>query len=130
MSAVHSLNLFSALSPPGRAYVSPILWTLYYSNAKKGSRKDGVLIFLIYRSIYLPSPVLCCGIFIFQVREVKEVIEQQNAEFPAAQLKLIHSGQILKDDSTLEEYQIKEDEFLVCMVTKVRRRSSDQACQP
>lgn len=55
-----------------------------------------------------------------QVREVKGVIEQQNAEFPAAQLKLIHSGQILKDDSTLAEYKIKEEEFLVCMVTKVR----------
>lgn len=48
------------------------------------------------------------------------MIEQQNAEFPAAQLKLIHSGQILKDDSTLAEYKIKEEEFLVCMVTKVR----------
>ncbi|CAN0435044.1 unnamed protein product, partial [Scytosiphon promiscuus] len=54
------------------------------------------------------------------VREVKGVIEEQNAEFPAAQLKLIHSGQILKDDSTLAEYKIKEEEFLVCMVTKVR----------
>lgn len=51
---------------------------------------------------------------------MKGVIEQQNAEFPAAQLKLIHSGQILKDDSTLAEYKIKEEEFLVCMVTKVR----------
>lgn len=56
---------------------------------------------------------------LLQVREVKGVIEQQNAEFPAAQLKLIHSGQILKDDSTLAEYKIKEEEFLVCMVTKV-----------
>ena len=51
---------------------------------------------------------------------MKEVIERQNAEFPAAQLKLIHSGQILKDDSTLADYKIKEEEFLVCMVTKVR----------
>lgn len=53
------------------------------------------------------------------MREVKGVIEGTNPEFPAAQLKLIHSGQILKDDSTLEEYQIKEEEFVVCMVTKV-----------
>ncbi|CAM9204055.1 unnamed protein product [Ectocarpus sp. 8 AP-2014] len=52
------------------------------------------------------------------VREVKGVIEEQNAEFPAAQLKLIHSGQILKDECTLAEYKIKEEEFLVCMVTK------------
>lgn len=55
-----------------------------------------------------------------QVLEVKRVIEATNAEFPAAQLKLIHSGKILKDEHTLEEYKIKEDEFLVCMVTKVR----------
>ena len=48
------------------------------------------------------------------------MIEATNAEFPAAQLKLIHSGKILKDDSTLEECKIKEDDFLVCMVTKVR----------
>lgn len=47
------------------------------------------------------------------------MIEGSNPEFPAAQLKLIHSGQILKDESTLEEYKIKDDEFLVCMVTKV-----------
>ena len=58
-----------------------------------------------------------------QVLQVKGVIEATNPEFPAAQLKLIHSGQILKDESTLAEYKIKEDEFLVCMVTKVSRRS-------
>lgn len=61
-----------------------------------------------------------CRTHALQVREAKGVIEATNAEFPAAQLKLIHSGKILKDESTLEEYQIKEDDFLVCMVTKVR----------
>lgn len=59
---------------------------------------------------------------VMQVLQVKAVIEETNPEFPAAQLKLIHSGQILKDDNTLAEYKIKEDEFLVCMVTKVRQR--------
>ena len=63
---------------------------------------------------------------VMQVLQVKAVIEETNPEFPAAQLKLIHSGQILKDDSTLAEYKIKEDEFLVCMVTKVRRRSVER----
>lgn len=61
-----------------------------------------------------------CRTHVLQVREAKGVIEASNAEFPAAQLKLIHSGKILKDESTLEEYQIKEDDFLVCMVTKVQ----------
>lgn len=68
----------------------------------------------------LTTAVLAC---VTQVLQVKAVIEETNPEFPAAQLKLIHSGQILKDDSTLAEYKIKEDEFLVCMVTKVRRNS-------
>lgn len=63
----------------------------------------------------------------FQVREVKGVIEEQNAEFPAAQLNLIHSGQVLKDECTLAEYKIKEEEFLVCMVTKVRNRTSSRS---
>lgn len=53
---------------------------------------------------------------------MKDVIEATNPEFPAAQLKLIHSGKILKDESSLQEYNIKEDEFLVCMVMKVSRR--------
>lgn len=75
--------------------------------------------------VFYNLTLLHCGenhllVLCVQVREVKGVIEQQNAEFPAAQLKLIHSGQILKDDSTLAEYKIKEEEFLVCMVTKVR----------
>lgn len=59
------------------------------------------------------------------------MIEATNAEFPAAQLKLIHSGKILKDESTLEEYKIKENEFLVCMVTKVKSMTlpiSDGLC--
>lgn len=55
------------------------------------------------------------------------MIEATNPEFPVAQLKLIHSGQILKDESTLEEYKIKEDEFLVCMVTKVRPETTSEA---
>ena len=74
----------------------------------------------------LLTAVLHFGGYVLQVPQVKAVIEETNPEFPAAQLKLIHSGQILKDDSTLAEYKIKEDEFLVCMVTKVRRRPKER----
>lgn len=98
------------------------------NNAKMRLVRKASMIFLFLSSSLVSIIDMIKCHFIFQVREVKGVIEQQNAEFPAAQLKLIHSGQILKDDSTLEEYKIKEDEFLVCMVTKVRR-SSNQECQ-
>lgn len=40
---------------------------------------------------------------------------------PADSQKLIAYGKVLEDDSkTLKEYQIKEDDFLVVMVAKVR----------
>ncbi|DBA00557.1 TPA: hypothetical protein N0F65_006461 [Lagenidium giganteum] len=51
------------------------------------------------------------------VAEVKGKIEAQQS-FPVAQQKLIHAGKVLKDDSPLSEYNIKENDFLVVMVTK------------
>ncbi|CAM9168501.1 unnamed protein product, partial [Phaeothamnion confervicola] len=51
-----------------------------------------------------------------QIGEVKETIERTNAELgAAAQQKLIHAGKVLKDDATVEESGIKENEFIVCM---------------
>lgn len=58
-----------------------------------------------------------------QVASVKATIEAQQS-FPVAQQKLIHAGKVLKDDSPLSEYNVKENDFLVVMVTKVRWRSS------
>ncbi|CAM9117389.1 unnamed protein product [Choristocarpus tenellus] len=52
------------------------------------------------------------------VKEVKGVIEATDADFPAAQLKLIHSGKVLKDEVSFQEYNIKENDFIVCMVSK------------
>ncbi|RLN49193.1 hypothetical protein BBJ29_003707 [Phytophthora kernoviae] len=51
------------------------------------------------------------------VVEVKQKIEGLQT-FPVAQQKLIHAGKVLKDDSTLAEYNVKENDFLVVMVTK------------
>ncbi|KAK1946979.1 UV excision repair protein RAD23 B [Phytophthora citrophthora] len=51
------------------------------------------------------------------VSAVKQKIEELQ-KFPVAQQKLIHSGKVLKDDSTLAEYNVKENDFLVVMVTK------------
>ena len=49
---------------------------------------------------------------------VKEKVGADRSDMPANRLKLIHTGKVLKDDSTVEENGIKEGEFLVCMVTK------------
>lgn len=53
-----------------------------------------------------------------QVASVKATIEAQQS-FPVTQQKLIHAGKVLKDDSLLSEYSVKENDFLVVMVTKV-----------
>jgi len=55
------------------------------------------------------------------VSEVKTIIESTNAELPASNLKLIHSGKVLKDDSVIESCGIKPNDFLVVMVTKAKK---------
>lgn len=40
--------------------------------------------------------------------------------YPAAQQMLIHSGKVLKDDSTLEENKVVENSFVVIMLSKVK----------
>lgn len=55
-----------------------------------------------------------------KVKELKEIIEKAKPEMPAAQLKLIYSGKILVDDSPMQEYGIKEGEFVVVMVQKAK----------
>ncbi|TDH68730.1 hypothetical protein CCR75_007960 [Bremia lactucae] len=51
------------------------------------------------------------------VSAVKQKIEELQ-KFPVAQQKLIHAGKVLRDDSTLAEYNVKDNDFLVVMVTK------------
>jgi UV excision repair protein RAD23 len=45
----------------------------------------------------------------------------EKADLVATSLKLIHSGKILKDDDTISACGIKENDFLVVMVTKVKK---------
>lgn len=47
--------------------------------------------------------------------------ESAKSELPAAQMKLIHSGKVLKDDDTIESCNIKETDFLVVMITKAKK---------
>uniref|UniRef100_H3G763 UV excision repair protein RAD23 n=1 Tax=Phytophthora ramorum TaxID=164328 RepID=H3G763_PHYRM len=60
------------------------------------------------------------------VSAVKQKIEQLQS-FPASQQKLIHAGKVLKDDSTLAEYNVKENDFLVVMVTKPKAAAKPSA---
>ena len=55
---------------------------------------------------------------------------EQSQGFPAASQKLIHAGKVLKDNETLESYQIKENDFMVCMVTKAKKAKPAAAATP
>ena len=52
---------------------------------------------------------------------MKKVIESTQGQnvHPADQQVLIHQGKVLKDDSTLEENQVLENNFLVIMLKQV-----------
>ena len=57
----------------------------------------------------------------FTVKATKEKIATEHAELgSAATQKLIHSGKVLKDDTTLDENGVTAASFLVCMVTKAK----------
>ncbi|CAM9282165.1 unnamed protein product, partial [Chrysoparadoxa australica] len=53
-----------------------------------------------------------------KISDVKVIIQAANADFEASRQKLIHTGKVLKDDVVVEAAGIKENDFLVCMVTK------------
>ncbi|POM74116.1 UV excision repair protein RAD23 [Phytophthora palmivora] len=63
------------------------------------------------------------------VSAVKQKIEEIQ-QFPVSQQKLIHAGKVLKDDSTLAEYNVKENDFLVVMVTKPKAPKPAAAAPP
>lgn len=57
-------------------------------------------------------------VYLTQVLSVKESIQKQQGHAVDLQ-KLIFSGKILENEKTLEDYGIKEKDFLVVMVSKV-----------
>mmetsp|Transcript_20605 Transcript_20605/g.59826 ORF Transcript_20605/g.59826 Transcript_20605/m.59826 type:complete len:102 (-) Transcript_20605:1624-1929(-) len=64
------------------------------------------------------------------VAEVKTIIEAAKSELPAVNMKLIHSGKVLKDADTIATCNIKPNDFLVVMITKVRTCAHvSQACR-
>ena len=52
-----------------------------------------------------------------KIGSIKEKISQEKGWEPSTQ-KLIYSGKILQDDSTVESYKIEEKGFIVCMTSK------------
>lgn len=64
------------------------------------------------------------------VSEVKGIIEKAKSELPAASMKLIHSGKVLKDDDKIEVCGIKANDFLVVMVTKAKKAAAAPAPAP
>lgn len=58
------------------------------------------------------------------ILEVKGIIESTQSDMPASNLKLIHSGKVLKDDPTIESCGIKPNDFLVVMVTKAKKAAA------
>jgi len=61
------------------------------------------------------------------VAEVKTVIETAKSELPAASMKLIHSGKVLKDDDKIETVKIKPNDFLVVMIAKAKKSPTPKA---
>ncbi len=59
------------------------------------------------------------------VGEVKRKIEELRGDAAASQ-KLIYSGKILADDKTVADYQIKEKDFVVCMVQKPKQVKKEE----
>mmetsp|Transcript_29642 Transcript_29642/g.45476 ORF Transcript_29642/g.45476 Transcript_29642/m.45476 type:complete len:475 (-) Transcript_29642:86-1510(-) len=58
------------------------------------------------------------------IGQVKTIIEGVKSELPSANMKLIHSGKVLKDDQTIEGCNVQENDFLVVMVTKAKKAAA------
>jgi len=61
------------------------------------------------------------------ILDVKGIIEAAKAELTAENMKLIHSGKVLRDEQKLEECNLKPTDFLVCMITKAKKTATAPA---
>lgn len=55
------------------------------------------------------------------IGDVKRKIEQSKSELAADRQKLIHAGKVLLDDMIVADSGIKENEYIVCMVTAAKK---------
>ena len=56
--------------------------------------------------------------------------EAEKPELPAACMKLIHSGKVLKDTETIANCQLKPNAFLVVMISKPKKKPAAAAAAP
>ena len=63
------------------------------------------------------------------ILDLKKAIEESQ-NFDADQLKLLHSGVVLENDKTLEEYKIEEGATVIMMNSKVKVKNNDPKAQP
>eukprot|EP00984_Skeletonema_dohrnii_P031053 scaffold23089_cov78-Skeletonema_dohrnii-CCMP3373.AAC.2 len=59
-----------------------------------------------------------------------DIQETTKSELPAANMKLIHSGKVLKDDATIDSCNIKPSDFLVVMIAKAKKTAVAAAPKP
>ena len=64
------------------------------------------------------------SLYFFQNKSSLNEQEQEKSELPAASMKLIHSGKVLKDTQTVADCQLKPNAFLVVMLSKVSHEKS------
>jgi len=58
------------------------------------------------------------------VGQVKGIIESAKAELLAANMRIIFSGKVLKDSDVMQTCGVKENDFLVVMVTKPKKAAA------
>ena len=58
------------------------------------------------------------------ILELKKEIEKVH-EFDSTQIKLLFTGAVLKDEKTLEDYKIKEGDFIIMVTAKVKPKNVD-----
>lgn len=61
------------------------------------------------------------------IEEVKGLIENARSDLPAAGMKLIYTGKVLKDTQTIAECELKPNAFLVVMITKAKKAATPTA---
>ena len=62
------------------------------------------------------------------IKDLKKEIEKLHG-FDANLIKLLHNGKVLEDEKTLENYKIKEENVIIMMNTKPKKKSETQSIE-
>jgi hypothetical protein len=93
--------------------LSQVVKMMFSSHPNPGSSR-------LSSQLYTQGIVSDCNRFL-QVADLKKLIETTQGQnvYPADQQMLIHQGNVLKNDTTLEESKVLENNFIVIMLSKV-----------